>query len=223
MTHNKKSPLKSVVEEASSVAKAIEKAWTRVGKPADFSIKVLELEQKNFLGMSVKPAKVGIFFQAPLEKERATVRPEHTPRPERKERHDRADRQDKVPFKSERAERPMHSAPSVKDSNREQRGRKGAPEQSSTSARWSDAMVHAVRTWLETTMRLIGKEDCSFETQVHNYHLKIIFSKSIFDDREKERNFFRIASYLIMQALRTSSKEGFRGFKILMSSDVTTP
>ncbi|NBQ17024.1 hypothetical protein EBU24_01775 [bacterium] len=57
--------MKSLVEEASTVAKALEKAWTRAGKPQEFSVKVFEVEETNFLGFTKKSAKVGIFFEEP--------------------------------------------------------------------------------------------------------------------------------------------------------------
>lgn len=59
--------MKSIVEEASSIAKALEKAWTRAGKPAQFSVKVFELPEKNFFGLTTKQAKVGIFFENIIE------------------------------------------------------------------------------------------------------------------------------------------------------------
>src|SRR5580700_10622371 len=55
--------MKSKIEEASSVIKAIEKGWIQAGKPQEFTIKVFEEATKNFIGMTVKPAKIAIFFQ----------------------------------------------------------------------------------------------------------------------------------------------------------------
>ncbi len=55
--------MKSLVEEASTIAKAIEKAWDRAGKPREFSVKVFEEAETNFLGFTKKSAKVGIFFE----------------------------------------------------------------------------------------------------------------------------------------------------------------
>ncbi|MFC1841845.1 hypothetical protein ACFLYA_02125 [Candidatus Dependentiae bacterium] len=54
--------MKSIICEASSIAKAIEKSWQKAGKPQSFSVKVLEQEEKNFLGMTRKPAKIALFF-----------------------------------------------------------------------------------------------------------------------------------------------------------------
>lgn len=60
--------MKSLVEEASSIAKAIEKAWERAGKPQSFSVKVYEASEKNFFGFTKKSAKVGIFFEEEVQK-----------------------------------------------------------------------------------------------------------------------------------------------------------
>lgn len=60
--------MKSLVEEASSIAKAIEKAWERAGKPSSFSVKIYETGEKNFLGFTKKSAKVGIFFEEEFAK-----------------------------------------------------------------------------------------------------------------------------------------------------------
>jgi hypothetical protein len=55
--------MKSLIEEASSIAKAVEKAWERAGNPQSFSIKIFELPEKNFIGMTTKYAKIGFFFE----------------------------------------------------------------------------------------------------------------------------------------------------------------
>lgn len=76
--------MKSLVEEASSITKAIEKAWTRAGKPQTFSVKIFENPEVGFLGFTKKSAKVGIFFEeADVEKSEASSinthnKPHHT-------------------------------------------------------------------------------------------------------------------------------------------------
>lgn len=54
--------MKSIMQEASSIAKAIEKGWEKAGKPTDFSVKIYEEPQKNFIGLTTKPAKIALFF-----------------------------------------------------------------------------------------------------------------------------------------------------------------
>ena len=74
--------MKSIIEQASSIMKAIEKAWNQAEQPLEFSIKIFEKEERNFFGMSVKPAKVGIFFgDKPIIHEKIAQKP----RPEIKE------------------------------------------------------------------------------------------------------------------------------------------
>lgn len=63
--------MKSVVEEASSIVKAIDKAWVRAGKPREFSVKVFEEPQRNFFGLTVKSAKIAIFFGVEPSHEKA--------------------------------------------------------------------------------------------------------------------------------------------------------
>jgi predicted RNA-binding protein Jag len=225
----KKPNLKSVIEESSSVIKAIEKAWAQVGKPAEFSVKVFESEQKNFLGMSVKSAKIGIFFQdqtteasskdthraeRPQRHERNSNRPafgEQGNKPEREQRPERAERERGGERNPRHRQGPREGGREGFQPERERR------EPQSNTPRWSERMLSDVRVWLETTLKLVGSQ-ITFTTQVHNYCLKIVFSQHIFADNEKERAFYRLASYLMMQSLRTSSKDSFRGFKIIMTT-----
>lgn len=54
--------MKSMLHEASSVTKAVQKAWENSGKPREFTINVLELGETNFFGFSKRPAIVSITF-----------------------------------------------------------------------------------------------------------------------------------------------------------------
>ncbi|MGB8467683.1 MAG: hypothetical protein WCE21_01645 [Candidatus Babeliales bacterium] len=62
--------MKSIIQESSSVAKAIEQAWTAAGKPQEFTVKVFEEAQRNFFGLTTKSAKIALLFGAPIQKER---------------------------------------------------------------------------------------------------------------------------------------------------------
>lgn len=55
--------MKSIMEEASSIVKAIEAAWIRAEKPHEFSVKVFEEPEKNFFGMVTKSAKIALIFK----------------------------------------------------------------------------------------------------------------------------------------------------------------
>lgn len=70
--------MKSLVEEASSITKAIEKAWIRAGQPQSFSVKIFETPEVGFLGFTKKSAKVGIFFEEPAA-EKSNKKPYNRP------------------------------------------------------------------------------------------------------------------------------------------------
>ncbi len=56
--------MKSIMEEASSITKAIENAWSRAGHPQEFSVKILEHPKTSFFGLkTAKSAKIALFFQ----------------------------------------------------------------------------------------------------------------------------------------------------------------
>ena len=55
--------MKSIIEEASSIVKAIEAAWIRAEKPHEFSVKIFEEPEKNFFGMVTKSAKIALIFK----------------------------------------------------------------------------------------------------------------------------------------------------------------
>ena len=60
--------MKSIMEEASTISKAIEKGLAKAGNPKEFSVKIYEEPERNFFGITTKPAKIGIFFDEGKEK-----------------------------------------------------------------------------------------------------------------------------------------------------------
>ena len=82
--------MKSVIQEASTIAKAIEQGWIKAGKPKDFTIKIFEEPKKNFFGFTTKKAKVGIFIE---ERQRNDSRPKKHVPSHRRQQHQRKDRQ----------------------------------------------------------------------------------------------------------------------------------
>lgn len=54
--------MKSIIVEASSIAKAVEQGWQKAGQPKEFSVKVFQEPQKNIFGLTKESAKIGFFF-----------------------------------------------------------------------------------------------------------------------------------------------------------------
>lgn len=86
--------MKSLIQEASSIERAIDKAWNEAGKPRSFTIEVLDEGEKSFFGFSRRTAKVSILFdqaEVTFVQERKQRRaPEAPKRVERVERADRS-------------------------------------------------------------------------------------------------------------------------------------
>ena len=61
--------MKSIMEEASTITKAIENAWNRAGQPQEFTVKILELPKTSFFGLkTAKSAKIALLFNEMIVK-----------------------------------------------------------------------------------------------------------------------------------------------------------
>lgn len=61
--------MKSIMEEASTITKAIENAWNRAGQPQEFTVKILELPKTSFFGLKTsKSAKIALIFNEMMVK-----------------------------------------------------------------------------------------------------------------------------------------------------------
>jgi len=121
--------MKSIMQEASSIAKAIEQGWIKAGKPLEFTVKVYEEAQKNFIGFTTKSAKIAILFneQAPTttskhpeykrplstESRRGQQQPQRSQQPSR-DRESSRDREQRETAPRGRAPHPSRPAPYAK-------------------------------------------------------------------------------------------------------------
>lgn len=68
--------MKSVIQESSSLSKAIEQGWIKAGKPREFTIKIFQEAKKNFFGFTTIPAKIGIFFRETFDNKESQQKPQ---------------------------------------------------------------------------------------------------------------------------------------------------
>ncbi len=180
--------MKSIMEQAGSIVKAIEKAWNRAGKPQDFSVKVFEHEQKNFFGMTTKPAKIGIFFEekpVSVSSKDRRVRKKYTPT--------QVKQQPVRPF--QKTENPSFEKRQIL---------------------WNDEMVNTAQDWVKKTLVLMGLPNIQFNAKVVGKNLKFEFDTPVIGNRMKEKQLFRSFAYLIMATLRNQFKQEFRDLKIVL-------
>lgn len=186
--------MKSIVEEASSIVKAIEKAWIRVGKPATFQVKILEKPKRNFLGWLIQSAKIGLFF-APEGEEVEKPISYYKPRRERR-----------FPINGER------------NKVRREDAQESIKRERKLRVPWTQEITYAAKEWVGKALATVGLSHIPFSIETRGYYLHILFAKPVIEDWSKEQQFFKCFAYLIMQALRTKFKRGFAGYKVVLKS-----
>ena len=83
--------MKSVIQEGTSLVKALEEGWEKAGRPTEFSVKIFQEPEYGFLGLSSKKkAKIGIFFEEKIEAQQKYERPKFEKRDIRDTRDDRS-------------------------------------------------------------------------------------------------------------------------------------
>jgi len=236
--------MKSIIEEASSIIKAIEKGWLRAECPEQFSVKVLEDAETGFLGLrTTKSAKIALYFEDKQDKRdsgSAKNKPRHhdersnqTPRrasghqsPSEKNDSDRS-RNPKRPHLDDKEKnnkiKPTNSGQlrPIENKNTENKTiepKKAPKNLADTADLWSPEMIAVAQEWLRTTLQLMDLSTAQFTVSPSRYHLKVEFAKPLFADPEQERLLFRSYAYLLMQTLRNKYKRPLRGFKVILNT-----
>lgn len=229
------------MEEASSIAKAIEAAWIRAEKPAEFSVKVLEEPEKNFFGLTSKSAKIAFIFND----EKASHKRKHkqtaytqtfaeTPVYEKQAPKDRhvSQKHEKQPVaKTEMLqEKGRHQKKNIEKQTKQRDvapqvkkdpivREKTEPTEKKQKVMWSPDMIDIARSWLSNFLEVIDKKSISFDMDPKRYYLLINFNTPLRTDKQQEQTLFRGASHIIMNVLRARLKKPLRGFKIVLKSE----
>jgi predicted RNA-binding protein Jag len=221
--------MKSIIEQASSIMKAIEKAWDQAEKPKEFSIKIFEQEERNFFGMSTKPAKIGIFFDdKPTTHEKTTTA---KPRQEIKECRPeiRKNKQHKT-----QPDRPTSTLTTAPVDNFQTKPLNGSnvseiphkPEQQDSAPKplrqrripstWNDDMIAAAHKWLRQTLLFMDMPSIDFTSEVAGKNLKLTFNVPLIPDVMHEKQLFRSFAHLIISSLRNQYKQEIRDLKVVL-------
>lgn len=206
--------MKSIMQEASSVIKAIEKSWETAGKPKQFSITIFEEPKKNFIGMTVHSAKVGIFFDegAIAEKEAPKITPVKKKEPfikpqSGKEFTSNREKVENVEFETASVKTPVK--PLEKPQHRDVAAQ--------PKIVWTPEMVAFVQQWLSRALSTINLSHITFTLVPTHYQLVITFNKPLLAQTNKEQQLMKSFSLLLIQTLRNTFKRPLRGFKIMMT------
>jgi len=215
-----------MLHEASSVSRAIEKAWADAGNPTEFTIKILETGEKNFLGLSKRPAIVSITY----EPKRQPVRqPDFGKSLERRVPAGAAknipgklgkspsfDTQNRVrPLPKREPTKPQPSKP-VQPKGEVKEAEKNVVEQGEFFT-WQEEWVVFVSGQLKELLKLWGAKQ-EFTTKVDKRILTITLEEHLHDNPLEERNVFVSFSYLLVQFFKRYYKKKFRGFQLIITT-----
>jgi predicted RNA-binding protein Jag len=197
--------MKSMLHEAATVAKAIEKAWTDSGKPSEFTIKIHEMGEKNFLGFNKRPAIVSIIYdprsQVTPSGEKRVVQP-----PMRQERPQQGMRE-----RSDQRRRPLYE-------KRPQMVTRPLQEAINPQAEaWTSDLVTDVEQWFKEIIGLL-EIHMPYTTRVDRRALYFIFERGIFSSPDEDRQLFAGLSHLLVQFLKKKHKKKLRGYHLVIST-----
>ena len=180
--------MKSIVEEASSISKAIEQAWTRAGKPASFSVKIFEEARRNMFGLTVQSAKIGLFFDG-----KVGITATHQP---------------------QKAQR--HTAP--KREPRQQQPTATTAQPKPKRVAWPDDMVDFSKNWIQQALTIMGLPNMQFTVTVSGNLAKFHFASFVTGKESSDRMLFSSFAHLMMNSLRQKYKKSLHHMKVVLTS-----
>lgn len=226
--------MKSIMEEASTIFKAIEKAWILADKPQSFSVKVLEEAEKNFFGMTTKSAKIALLFDegtislhqkpktaAPAQQiKRAPAAPQaqreqpkrpapqaRTPEQPRAQEPVRERRENREQQRPARVQKPAEQAPRQERQERSE-------DQNTPGATWSPELNASANKWMQNMVDSLDS-GITFVSAIKNNQLVIEFNKPLIDNG-RDRLLFSSLAHLMMQSIRHEYKNQTRGLKVVL-------
>ena len=204
--------MKSILQEASSVAKAIGKAWDQAGQPREFTVKILEMPEKGFLGFTKNPAVLSVIYKQvpkPRASGRTTSRSSTTRSSLRKPRGQQTSRDSS---RSTSRPRPADRPRVVRDRTDEKR------EKATYFESWEPELVATMQTWLNEMMNLM-KCTIKFDLIPDDKVLTATFESPVIEAAEEEGMLFASFSFLLIQSLKKKHKNKFKGFRFLLTSN----
>ncbi len=212
--------MKSVMQEASSLIKAIEQGWIKAGQPQEFSIKILEEPQKNFIGMTIRSAKIALFFdEKPLGK---AVEQAHKARPQNGQReYERPKPVQRQQPPKEMPEAKIEIKVAQEGSVEEQQAQKTRAQKPTQQRQlpilWTESMVHQAQAWLSETLANMNLGHITFTIEPQQFYLRITLSDHLLQDRDKEKQLLASFATLLLETLKHAFKTGLRGHKIVLT------
>lgn len=213
--------MKSLLQEASSVQKAIDLAWEAAGKPREFTVKVLDAGTRNFFGFCKTPAIVSIAFEPNSSSSRVYPQGQqnHKPHHSKQNSKESGRKNQTVPglkYDGSQENLKQHE-PKVRQPQKQQPSAEGKHEGAKEMIQpegWTSEYVGDITTYLQEVLDLMGST-VAFNSMFEKQILTITFARPVVDDQESERMLYASLSYLFVQFLKKKYKKRFKGFRLM--------
>lgn len=227
--------MKSMLQEGSTIAQAIEKAWEAVGKPQEFSIKVLQAEETSFFGfIQNRPAVVSISYDPTQRGNFAARRP--NPRDQQQSNHHNNGNNGKRAQNSSRdrnnrdqrdsKESPFKPyQPKEERAPREQQQREPRKEQQPRSVEprkehpgWSEQFAGEIVTDLRAILNDMAIAT-PFRHAIQKQQLVVTFDAPLFEEADLEKMFYASLAHLLLQLMKRRHRQAFSGYRLLLTNN----
>ncbi len=216
-----------MLHEASTIAKAIEKAWNESGKPVEFTIKVLESGEKNFFGFTKRPSIVSITFdpkkqpymgqntgqraQRDITSNNANQARDRNLEKKRNFDGNHQDLRQNMPSKQNQSklERPPQQTQPTQRAQPLLREIQDEP--------WTEQWMDHVTVSLKEILQYL-QITTPFTTKSSLKALTVTFEKRLCESHDDERALFISLSYLLIQFLKKKFKKKFRGYQLIITT-----
>jgi hypothetical protein len=209
--------MKSVMQEASTVIKAIEQGWVKAGQPHEFSVKILEEPQRNFIGITIRSAKIALYFDerifakslSPNIPHKQKVAPSAVREPIKKP----------APVTKEVQEQPERTSiapeimPAAAGSARNISKRPVSTGQ--VQKLWSEEMLQYAKEWLSDILAHFDHANTSYKIESQGSQLRVLLNGPLGKDAHSQKQIFASLATLLVESLKRHLKSGLKGYKIV--------
>jgi predicted RNA-binding protein Jag len=184
--------MKSLIQEAATIEKAVGKAWNDAGMPSEFKIKILYAGTRGILGLFGRPSVISLSY----DPRKQTSVKQISQKKDLKKRKEA----------NTRKQNPVQRQPFQKQ-----------PQQRREAYGWNDSLVNDVKEWLKDVLKIIGIKS-SYEFLVDRQILRIRFKDEVLDGIDEERMLFASLANLLLLFLKKKYRKKLMGYRIVFAS-----
>ncbi len=207
--------MKSMLQEGSSISKAIEKAWDNSGRPHEFTIKILEMGDKSLWGITRRPSVISITYD-PRKQTQSVKSQEIKPREviQKKPENKKNGLFQSLFGKKEVTRKPFQQPIPRKD------GRRFSDYTRDEREGWNKVLIDDATNLLKDMFRIMNVQ-ANFSIKAEQKLLTINLDKRVLREAEAEKLFFISLSHLSMQFLKKKHRKKFKNYYLIIHSKLT--